>query len=198
LNTLFSISGAKTNLDLAGLLAILNSRFMSATYERWANRLFGDKFPKVSKLDLARLPVPATTRAQARQLSEWGSLLQRGWTQLKQLTVDLDLAISLADASGRLSKDMTRFWELSKPAAIQAISRVLIHHEDSLKLRDTLLRRWAEAKAGIEAEWSKVASVEAEAEEFVSKLYGVKPEIYAKVIQRSPLPSLDDVLLPSR
>jgi hypothetical protein len=57
LNTVFAIFNPR-EVELSYLLGIINSRFVSATYERRANRLLGDKFPKVSKLDLATIPIP--------------------------------------------------------------------------------------------------------------------------------------------
>src|SRR5579859_1289140 len=51
LNTLFSVTRPRAPYNLGCLLAILNSRLISSAYERFANRIFGDKFPKVSKLD---------------------------------------------------------------------------------------------------------------------------------------------------
>ena len=115
---------------------------------------------------------------------------------MKQLTVELHLALGLVDGSGRLSKELTRFWELARPHVVRVMAAAI--PDAPLEVRQALLHRSDTAKAGIEAEWQKVARVEAEVEGLMLTLYGVKPEIYTKVIERSPVPSLDDVLLPSR
>ncbi len=80
LNTLFSCSAASVPLGM--ILAVLNSRLASAAYERWANRLFGEKFPKLSKLDLARFPMPRCDRALARRLHLAALELRAAWAAL--------------------------------------------------------------------------------------------------------------------
>ena len=194
LNTLFSISRPRTVLDLAGLLAILNSRVMSATYERWANRLFGDKFPKVSKLDLARLPIPAVTKPKAKKLSEWGGELQERWSRLKTLTMEFQHTAALADSSGRLGAALTRFWEVQKPEVVDVIGSTL--ETKSLTEKETVFDRWAHARRAADTEWSAIARVEMQVEEMVAELYGLKRDVYDRVIARAPVPSMNDILLP--
>src|SRR5690606_12179320 len=88
LNTLIAVYDP--TIPLASILAILNSRFVSASYERHANRLFGDKFPKVNKADLAAVPVPRLTRILKASLSQNATSLQRLWGELRDGLRDAD------------------------------------------------------------------------------------------------------------
>ena len=120
LNTLFSIYNARS-VSLWALLGFLNSRFLSASYERWANRLFGDNFPKVSKIDLARIPIPPLNSRAESNIANAANALQESWEGLRlkfreankelvgvsaelTLTVSINFGISAKESS--VSKPM--------------------------------------------------------------------------------------------
>jgi hypothetical protein len=112
LNTLFAIYNARES-SLPTLLGLLNSRFVSATYERFANRLFGDKFPKVSKLDLASIPVPQMSKATAKAIGDAGVALQSEWESLRQAMREAGQNLAAASPDAKLTR-FDQFWLMSE------------------------------------------------------------------------------------
>lgn len=194
LNTLFSISSPRTVLTLPAVLAILNSRFMSGAYERFANRIFGDKFPKVSKLDLARLPIPPVTPKQIRELEGLGAVLQERWQQLKKHALEFFDFIRLADGRRPAAGAFAQFWELDRDDVPQLI--VESFPELDLGSREVIMQRWVAANTIVGASWGTIAAAEDRVEELVRGLYGIKASVYDRLVARVPAPSVADVLLP--
>lgn len=118
LNTLFSIYNSP-DIPLSCILGLINSRFASGSYERRANRLFGDKFPKVSKIDLASVPVPKMSKELIHEIGDVSILLQQEWQRLrdKLCALDIDLKSIIADASATTSIRWHRDAILSNAAA---------------------------------------------------------------------------------
>ncbi len=96
LNTLFAIYNSR-DIPLECLLGIINSRFISASYERRSNRLFGDKFPKVSKIDLATIPIPNMGEAVIKNLGSAAILLQNKWACLRKRLDVANISLSGID-----------------------------------------------------------------------------------------------------
>ena len=120
LNTLFSSTNAR-GIPLECVLGIVNSRFVSPSYERRANQLFGDKFQKVSKSDLATIPIPRMATAAAKEIGQVASGLQTQWQALRSDLSAVDAA--LVTMSPRASLDslgdlwtITRLPFLRRPA----------------------------------------------------------------------------------
>jgi hypothetical protein len=194
LNTLFSVTQPKSKLGLGGVVAILNSRFVSAAYERWANRLFGDKFPKVSKLDLARLPIPSIGTADAAKINSLGEQLQNDWSDLKRLADGFRDYLQIVDPSGELLRALKRFWIFDKKDITHIVGRSLVSGNPSKA--ESIVKRWVDARNGLNGVWSRIISAESNVEDLVNWAYGVKPDFHLELIARAPAPSLDDILLP--
>jgi len=194
LNTLFSCSEAKTELTLQGLTAILNSRFISAAYERWANRLFGDKFPKVSKADLARLPIPQVGRPEAKALHSLGVTLSNEWQQLKTAVSDFFFLLDVKDAGGSLRKDLVRFWELDKRDVGQAVSKSM--PGVSSKSLGEIVAAWSAATKDVNRTWGQISVAERSVDDTLRAAYKIKDAVYVDLTSRGKGADLADVLLP--
>jgi hypothetical protein len=125
----------------------------------------------VSKLALARLPIPAVRRRENRRLSDWTSELQARRTGLKRITTEFQEAVALAEASGHLSTRLLQFWDLNKADMIGIISEAL--ERQPLALRESILQRWIAAKRRVDEEWRTIESLERKAEERIAQLYGL-------------------------
>lgn len=124
LNTLFSLTCPKRGISLEYLLTVLNSRVVSACYGRWSNRLFGDKFPKVSKVDLARIPIPIPSRDADRKLVRLGKLLSTEWQACKEASLEFSEYLRVLDRRGHLSKALAAPWEFDRESVVAAISEI--------------------------------------------------------------------------
>jgi SAM-dependent methyltransferase len=189
LNTLFSVTNPKSGLSLEAALAFLNSRFVSAAYERWTNRLFGDKFPKVSKLDLARLPVPNFSAADSRALHRLSLALSSSWVALKRR---VGLFGDFATTRGVRHAIPEEFWALDRADLLKRLGGKKIGAEDIAAVCEA----WEVAVHAIHSEWSKIATLEQDVDQLVCGAFGLKEDLVTDLILRAPEMSLQDVLLP--
>ena len=192
LNTLFAIYNARES-GLPTLLGLLNSRFVSATYERFANRLFGDKFPKVSKLDLASIPVPQMSKATAKAIGDAGVALQSEWEFLRQAMREAGQDLSAAIPDAKLTR-FDQFWLMSEAQFTRRASELL----GSLTLTQLDLVRAAhrKAKGAVDARWHLITDAERTLEGAVRNAYRVSDRVYDAVIDRVPVPSIAWALRP--
>jgi hypothetical protein len=187
LNTLFAVYNPR-GITLACILGLLNSRFITGSYERRANRLFGDKFPKVSKIDLASVPIP---RMSAATISIIGTLavdLQSQWQGLRDALQESSADLA-AVRSGASLADVQEFWKLSE-AAFQSQARSLYGSVSSA--RNTLIREaYHKAKTAVDERWHLIRAGEARMEDLVRSAYRVSQDIYDDIIARTPEPQVD-------
>jgi hypothetical protein len=167
LNTIFSISNAR-GIPLAAIMGVINSRFISASYERRANRLFGDKFPKISRIDLANTPIPPMSRPLASQLADAASALQDNWSGLRRTMLEADASLGLTHRKLRLA-DAGAFWTLDERAfsewALKAAG--LLSPQQAKVVQDA----FRSAKGAVNHYWHQIVDVEREAEELVAKAF---------------------------
>lgn len=184
LNTLFSITKRSDALDLEYILAILNSRFVSAAYERWTNHIFGDKFPKVSKIDLARLPIPVPTPKQMRHLNTVAGQLGSLWSQLRYtLQTFLDW-VKVTDRSGKLLRNLGEFWTLDKQANLMILGEAKTF--GTPREVQLYLEHWGSAVSAVNQIWGQIVPLEDEVEQIVMKLYRINESVYSDLIARVP------------
>jgi hypothetical protein len=191
LNTLFSCTHPRKGFDLDGLAALLNSRFVAAAYERWSNRLFGDKFPKVSKLDLARLPVPRVTTAQAKLLSEAGRGLSVDWSELRE-TVRAHREFVTVKVGEKSALAAGEFWTLDRDAALHSVTKRAAEREDVSRL----MRSWEDTVRSMDRIWTRIVARENEVDGFLAKAYALPTKHYEELIGRVAPVAIEDVLLP--
>ncbi|WP_437722355.1 Eco57I restriction-modification methylase domain-containing protein [Sorangium sp. So ce861] len=198
LNTLFSVTARDEDVDLGYILAVLNSRLMSAAYERWTNRLFGDKFPKVSKLDLARLPIPRAgtkaDKAKREELARLGRALNAEWPRLKSTVLAFSDVVSATDGSGKLGKTLTRFWDLTREDVIAELARV--HRRSAPAAVEPFVKAWKAAVRRVNETWSRIGDLEGEVDALMCELTGLDPQSCERIVSRVPEITLDQVLLP--
>lgn len=167
LNTIFSISNAR-GMPLAAILGVINSRFMSASYERRANRLFGDKFPKISRIDLARTPMPKMNTALANKLAAAATGLQEGWSALRLALRDADAMLALASDKLRLA-DAGDFWTLDERSFSQwalKTSGLLSPQQANI-----VTAAFRSAKGAVNQYWPAIMAAENETEDLVAKAF---------------------------
>jgi len=183
LNTLFAVYDP--TIPLASILAILNSRFVSASYERHANRLFGDKFPKVNKADLAAVPVPRLTRILKASLSQNATSLQRLWGELRDGLRDADRLLKLADAQMAVDA-FPDFWLSSEDdlvaAAAHRIGRL------SPPQADLVRQAYRVGKTAVDAKWHEIEALETATEALICQAYRVPAAIYQQLLETVPVP----------
>lgn len=185
LNSLFSVYDS--DVPLAAILALLNSRFVSASYERRANRLFGDKFPKVSKADLAMVPIPALSRKLKSDLRDNGLSLQQLWEELRD---------GLRTAGRTLKL-------VSQEASIEAFGSFWLRSEDELvyeatarlgslspQQADLVRAAYQAGKIAVDTIWPRIGDRERENEELVRRAYRVPAAIYDQLLTSAPLPDV--------
>lgn len=194
LNTLFSLTARVSGADLGYVLAVLNSRLMSAAYERWTNRLFGDKFPKVSKLDLARLPIPRTSNAKRAALSKLGCQLNAEWPALKGVVESFRDLVGAADASGKLRKSLAKFWEMTRQDVVAELARVQ-RGEASMAV-EPVVTAWRGAVRRVNEIWGRICDLESAVDAMMRELTGLDQGTYDAIVARAPEISLEQVLLP--
>ncbi|MER9456572.1 N-6 DNA methylase [Mesorhizobium sp. M0478] len=187
LNTLFAIYNAR-GVTLACVLALLNSRFITGSYERRANRLFGDKFPKVSKIDLASVPIPRMSPATMAALGDAALDLQAKWQGLRDALRDANVDLSAAHPEATLS-ELGEFWTLSEAAFLARASKI---YGPASSTRNELLRSgYTKAKTTIDTLWHIIRSREQELEVLVRNAYRVNEEVYSAIIARTPPPEIE-------
>ncbi|MER9278412.1 N-6 DNA methylase [Mesorhizobium sp. M0522] len=192
LNTLFAIYNAR-RIGLPTLLGLLNSRFVSATYERFANRLFGDKFPKVSKLDLASIPVPRMSKATAGTIAEAALALQSEWEFLRRAIREAGQDLAAAKPDARLAR-FDQFWLMSEAQftrrASEAFGPLVASQLDLVRAAHR------KAKGAVDSRWHIITEAERTLEGAVRKAYRVSDRVYDAVIDRAPVPSITWALRP--
>ena len=194
LNTLFSVTASAEGVDLGYIVAVLNSRLMSAAYERWTNRLFGDKFPKVSKLDLARLPIPRGSKVKQKTLSRLGRELNTQWPQLKGTVSSFFDEANGLDESGKLGKKLAKFWDMKREDVIAELART--PRGDGLAAVEPFVKTWKMAVHRVNDIWGQINDLEREADAMMRDLSGLDSGTYDEVVSRVPEITLEQVLLP--
>jgi type I restriction-modification system DNA methylase subunit len=194
LNTLFSVTASAEEVDLGYIVAVLNSRLMSSAYERWTNRLFGDKFPKVSKLDLARLPIPRASKVKKKNLSRLGRELNAQWPQLKSIVSCFFDEANALDTSGKLSKKVSRFWDMKREDVIAELARA--HRGQEPAPVESFVKTWKTAVHRVNETWARINDLEREADALMCDLTGLDSGTYDEVVSRVPEITLEQVLLP--
>jgi len=194
LNTVFAIFNPR-EVELSYLLGIINSRFVSATYERRANRLLGDKFPKVSKLDLVTIPIPMPHEHSIRKISKAAVDLQDTWSALRQGLEEASAVLSGIHREGSLAH-FDRFWEMTENQFVNAVCR----RYDTSSMPKIVLSRecYKSAKATIDGIWYKVIEAERLLEELVKTAYRIPEDIYNLVCDGTPEPSISWALFAMR
>jgi hypothetical protein len=195
LNSLFSITGLQNPYTLTSVVAILNSRIYSACYERFANRLFGDKFPKVSKMDLASLPLPKLLANDIASLDESGRALSRLWPMLRASMRAFRDECNAIDGSGKLWKTTDRFWVLDREAVLQA--RATANNSSPSTGRPDFLEQWRESRDTVQTIWSNICESEKTVEETLQAALSMSPEVYEQLLLRVPKAKIEDALLPA-
>ncbi|WP_313573736.1 Eco57I restriction-modification methylase domain-containing protein [Brevundimonas sp.] len=192
LNTLFAIYNAR-DYELATLLGLLNSRFVSSTYERFANRLFGDKFPKVSKLDLASIPVPRMSAPVAKVIGDAAVGLQEHWEFLRRAMREAGQDLAVARSDMKLTR-FDKFWLMSE---VQFISRASDLFGPLNPQQLALVRlAYSKAKGAVDTRWHLIKKAEEDLEIAVRKAYRVSDRVYDAVIDRAPAASISWALRP--
>jgi hypothetical protein len=192
LNTLFAIYNAR-DCGLATLLGLVNSRFVTATYERFANRLFGDKFPKVSKLDLASIPVPRMSKATAGTIGEAALALQSEWEALRQAMREAGQDLAAVRPDAKLAR-FDEFWSMSEAQFTRRASELF---GPLTSLHSGYVRAaYQKAKGSVDARWHLITEAEEALEGAVRGAYRVSDRVYEAVIDRAPVPSISWALRP--
>jgi predicted RNA methylase len=189
LNSLFSITLANRGVSLDCLAAILNSRFVSAAYERWSNRIFGDKFPKVSAADLGRLPIPRLSADDDKILADYSGKLHGLWAVAKSKADDFKLAFS-AHVSSNPPK-LNDFWNLSSKDFSRILAELGLSGDDIV----WLLKEHRCASEALGEIWSQISQVEEAIDDRVKRMYGVNDRLYDRLIERAPIIRLEQILL---
>jgi hypothetical protein len=185
LNTLFAVYDAAVPLPC--ILALLNSRFVSASYERRANRLFGDKFPKVSKADLAGVPIPHLTREVRIGLRDNAISLQRLWGELRDEFRSAERLLKLVHPDAAIEK-FGDFWLSAEDAmvstAIEKFGAISAQHADLVRQAYRL------GKTAVDAKWHQIEELETATELLISRAYRVPQAIYEQLLEGAPRPQI--------
>jgi hypothetical protein len=192
LNTLFAIYNPR-GLPLWTLLGFVNSRFLSASYERWANRLFGDKFPKVSKLDLASIPIPSLSPSGARRIAIAAKALQESWEAFRAELREANTELAGISIEAKLNR-FDQFWLLSEG---QFRGRAGEAYGPLTPAQVEFARRaYRTAKGAVDERWHLIREAEAHLEALVRKAYRVSDRVHAAIIDRIPEPDITWALRP--
>ncbi|ULX52723.1 hypothetical protein A9P79_11780 [Cupriavidus taiwanensis] len=188
LNTLFAIFNAR-DVPLDCLLGIINSRFIAGSYERRANRLFGDKFPKVSKADLASIPIPKMSPTTMQTIGCKARELQGAWQGLRDALQKADGELDGLRPGLKLSA-LGEVWLYTeaefRTRAVTALGGRLSTAETA-QLKET----YQEMKRAINSNWGNIQSGEAELEQLVRNAYRVPQDIYREIVDATPAPSIE-------
>lgn len=167
LNTIFSISNAR-GLPLAAILGVINSRFVSASYERRANRLFGDKFPKISRIDLANTPMPNMNPSASKSLAEASLALQEYWSELRAALRSANAMLGLVHSKLDLA-EAGDFWALDERAfsdwALKSAGAMSTDQNSSVR------SAFRQAKGAVNSYWHNVVASEQLVEALVVKAF---------------------------
>jgi hypothetical protein len=195
LNSVFSITAVREPFTLNSLAAVLNSRIYSACYERFANRLFGDKFPKVSKTDLAGLPLPKFRQEDLDTLDAGGRELSERWSELRTSMVAFKDECDGRDPDGRLWRGLGKFWVMNRDEVSQAFGAVF--GPMSPHQRTAFIRSWQTSRDTVQALWAFISDAETGIEETLRIALAMSPEIYEQLLLRVPGVQIEDALLPA-
>lgn len=193
MNTLFSCSGFSAKTPAGFVLAVLNSRIASAAYERWTNRLFGDKFPKISKSDLARFPMPKAAPRVKAKLHSLALTLGALWVNMKRVVTGFHSFASLAYVGTGTDARFRAFWAMSHAEAVAAVGSL---PGVSAADKQALLVAWSTSVADLKSCWGDVLVTEELIETTVQAAYGFSDPVCAELLLRAPAVRLEDVLLP--
>jgi hypothetical protein len=185
LNTLFAVYDAQ--IPLPCILAILNSRFVSASYERQANRLFGDKFPKVSKADLAAVPIPRLTKEVGRDLNAMATSLQSLWGQLRDELRSAERLLKLVEADVTIDA-FADFWLSTEDAFVAAALKKF--SAISPQQTDLVRQAYRIGKTAVDTIWHQIETQERATELLINRAYGVPPAIYQQLLDGVPGPQV--------
>ncbi|RVD58144.1 hypothetical protein EN746_03415 [Mesorhizobium sp. M8A.F.Ca.ET.023.02.2.1] len=187
LNTLFAVYNPR-DVTLPCILGLLNSRFVTGSYERRANRLFGDKFPKVSKIDLASVPVPRMNDSTVAAIGGAAIALQNQWQGLRDALRNANDDLVACDPAAVLS-DFGEFWKLSESEFRVRVDRR--YGPLSSIISDRVRSAYHKAKAAVDMRWYLIRSGEQTLEEMVRNAYRVNQETYAMILDRTPEPAIE-------
>lgn len=194
LNSIFGITETNDGAPLATLLAVLNCRFISASYDHWCNRLLGDIFPKVSKADLASLPVPNNIDRYQGDCERLVATLSNGWSKLKSAHSKLRENLALLD----LTKKQVR--RLLSPRGLDPSSvRDVLSDASGRLSRAEVASVKTSGKAYVRSFnqwWPKVQDAELEIEELLRDSYGIPAKQYREVLERHDAPDPSILLRP--
>lgn len=182
LNTLFAVYGAK-DIPLECVLGIINSRIVSATYERRANRLFGDKFPKVSKSDLASVPIPKMKSDLVSDLIKASTNLQCHWEALRSGLESANRMLSSLPNNASLVS-LGEFWQLSEKDFFD-LAREKFGQIDQNGAK-TLIECYGSALATINAHWHHIRLSEDKVEDLVKRAYTITDKFYEEITKDVP------------
>jgi len=185
LNTLFAVYNAR-DAALECINGLMNSRFVSGSYERRANRLFGDKFPKVSKIDLASIPIPKMSKALKAEISATAISLQREWQALRDKLHRSNVDLASLSSEANLA-DFGEFWRLSETDFRSCYKRSY----GIVPARGMLLSEvYRKSKAAVDDHWHRICSGEETMGKLVQKAYGVSSATYDAIVDRAPRPEI--------
>lgn len=188
LNTLFAIFNAR-EVPLECLLGIINSRFISGSYERRANRLFGDKFPKVSKADLASIPIPKMSPTTMQNIGRKARELQEAWQELRSGLQRADEELAGLRPGMKLSA-LGAVWMYTEAEFRTRAVAVLgggLSTAETAQLKAT----FQDMRRAINSHWGSIQSGEAELEELVRNAYRVPQGIYREILDDTPAPTIE-------
>lgn len=167
-NSLFAAYNSQDpNVDLACIAAILNSRFASAAFGRWVNRILGEKFPKVSALDLSPFPLPKLGPGAGSEISKVSMRLQTRWGKAKELAEEF---WAIHDR-----REFARFWDSGF-----LDEHGLVLSTQGKGIRNRLLKKWSE-----------ILEDERNLEEQIKIAYGIEDELHAELLDLVPEIALD-------
>lgn len=192
MNTLFAIYNPR-GITLPAILGLINSRFVSAIYERIANRLFGDKFPKVSKLDLARLPIPRVGPRTGAALGRTALALREHWNELRTALRSADMLLSSVKDGARLGQ-FVEFWIMTEREFMSRAVELLGPLAPAQV--STVATAYKAAKAAVDGRWGLITQAEADLEASVRAAYRVGDRVYDTLIERVPEPTITWALRP--
>ena len=186
LNTLFAVY-EPDGISLPCLLGFINSRFVSATYERWANKLLGDKFPKVSKADLACIPIPHVSDRVDKKIGNYATELQALWSRMREGFTSASSKFVLLGPTASLAEH-DGFWYLKKDDFIRLVAKK--YKDMPIEGAKIASDVYTEAKKAINENWHLILKTEDALETAIKDAYGLSDDVYKKLVAGSPEPSI--------
>ncbi|BBU63066.1 type II endonuclease-methyltransferasefusion protein [Methylosinus sp. C49] len=184
LNTLFAVYNPRV-ISLECILGLLNSKFVSATYERRSNRLFGDKFPKISRDDLAGVPVPVMSKKLAGSIGQAAMKLQASWCGMREGLLLAGQRLAAVDKSASMA-DFDGFWNLLQN---EFIERAADRYE-RIDAAEVYAACYQDAMKAVHDHWQDIQDEERLLEGLVKKAYGVDDTMYELLASSVPDPSI--------